>query len=436
MGGYKNEEKIIRRSAVFSCILLLLFMTGCQKKVYLMPTPVVMQTGEHDPFAVNPELEETNRVVVAYATNRMGVGSDEDKQYVTLFDQKLRLGAVQIRIGSEKDTWLDIYKLSTIDKSQDKIVLDLESTNELAELDAEVSIDKLTPEARYFFEKLNAALDRTLDKDLILYVHGANNTFYRASAQAAQFHHFTGRNTVVMFYAWPSAASLLRYAVDVNNASRTVSVFARLLEILGRHSKARSIDILAYSAGAQVLSPALTELREKYADEDIRQLKQRLRLGEIYFAAPDIDLSGFLDNLATYIDLANHVTLALNPDDSVLKHAARHHKVSRAGRPDPDELSAEETQWVIDASRKMPLDILWITSETIPDINRGSHSFWYSHPWVSTDVLVQFLFQARPEDRGLAEYEIEGGVRLWYFPEDYPEQASRAINRLKKEQLQ
>jgi hypothetical protein len=239
-----------------------------------------------------------------------------------------------------------------------------------------------------------------------------------------------------MFYAWPSAASLLRYAVDVNNASRTVSVFARLLEILGRHSKARFIDILAYSAGAQVLSPALTELREKYADEDIGQLKQRLRLGEIYFAAPDIDLSGFLDNLATYIDLANHVTLALNPDDSVLKHAARHHKVSRAGRPDPDDLSAEETQWVIDASRKMPFDILWITSETIPDINRGSHSFWYSHPWVSTDVLVQFLFQARPEDRGLAEYEIEGGVRLWYFPEDYPEQASRAINRLKKEQLQ
>ncbi|KPK23340.1 MAG: hypothetical protein AMJ61_15920, partial [Desulfobacterales bacterium SG8_35_2] len=74
MAGYKNEDKIIPRFAVFSCILLLLFLTGCQKKVYLMPTPVVMLTGEHDPFAVNPELEETNRVVVAYATNRMGVG--------------------------------------------------------------------------------------------------------------------------------------------------------------------------------------------------------------------------------------------------------------------------------------------------------------------------------------------------------------------------
>jgi len=182
-----------------------------------------------------------------------------------------------------------------------------------------------------------------------------------------------------------------------------------------------------------VLSPALALLRENHAGEDIEQLKQRLRLGEIYFAAPDVDFRVFLENLATYIDLPNHVTLALNPDDSVLKFAARHHKVSRAGRPDPDELSAEETQWVIDASRKLPLDILWITSETIPDMSRGSHSFWYSHPWVSTDVLIQFLFQARPADRGLAEYEGEEEGRVWYFPDDYPEQVSRAINALKGE---
>ena len=431
----KMSRLMKQKLAVFSCILLLFFLTGCQKKVYLMRTPSVMQMGEHDPFAVNPELEETNRVVVAYATNRMGIGTDKERKYVTLFDQKLRLGNAQIRIGTEKDTWMDIYKLSTTDKSKEDIVLDLEITDELAELDTEILIDGLSPEARYFFDELNEALDRSLDKDLILYVHGANNTFYRASAQAAQFHHLTGRNTVVMFYAWPSAASLLRYAVDVNNARRSVSVFARLLEILGRYSTARSIHILAYSAGAQVLSPALTELREKYADEDIVQLKKRLRLGEIYFAAPDIDFRIFLKNLATYIDLPNHVTSALNPDDSVLKHATRHHRVSRAGRPDPNELSAEETQWIIDASRTMPLDIIWIDSETIPDIKKGSHSFWYSHPWVSTDVLIQFLLELRPEDRGLAQYETEQGHRLWYFPEDYPERASRAINRFMPEHL-
>jgi esterase/lipase superfamily enzyme len=422
--------------AAYTCILLLFFLAGCQKKVYLMPTPAALQTGEHDPFAVNPDQDQTNRVVVAYATNRMPVSSEEDRKYMTLFDKNLRLGTAQVRIGSEKETWMDIYGLSTINKRKGDIVLDLEVTKELAVLDSEGPIDELPPEARLFFEKLNQALERSLDKDLILYVHGANNTFYRSSAQAAQFHHFTGRNSVVLFYAWPSAASLLRYAVDVNNARRTVPVFARLLELLGRHSTARNIDILAYSAGAQVLSPALAKLRQKYGTEDIEQLKERLRLGEIYFAAPDVDFRVFLENLAIYIDLPNHVTLALNPDDSVLKFAARHHRVSRAGRPDPDELNAEETQWVIEASRKMPLDILWITSETIQDMDKGSHSFWYSHPWVSTDVLVLFLLQARPQDRGLADYEGERGARVWYFPEDYPEQSSRAISRLKEEQTE
>ena len=422
--------------AAYTCILLLFFLAGCQKKVYLMPTPAALQTGEHDPFAVNPDQDQTNRVVVAYATNRMPVSSEEDRKYMTLFDKNLRLGAAQVRIGSDKETWMDIYGLSTINKRKGDIVLDLEVTKELAVLDSEGPIDELPPEARLFFEKLNQALERSLDKDLILYVHGANNTFYRSSAQAAQFHHFTGRNSVVLFYAWPSAASLLRYAVDVNNARRTVPVFARLLELLGRHSTARNIDILAYSAGAQVLSPALAKLRQKYGTEDIEQLKERLRLGEIYFAAPDVDFRVFLENLAIYIDLPNHVTLALNPDDSVLKFAARHHRVSRAGRPDPDELNAEETQWVIEASRKMPLDILWITSETIQDMDKGSHSFWYSHPWVSTDVLVLFLLQARPQDRGLAEYEGERGGRVWYFPEDYPELSSRAISRLKEEQTE
>ena len=420
--------------AAYSCILLLFFLAACQKKVYLMPTPAALHTGEHDPFAVNPELEKTNRVIVAYATNRMRVGSEGDRKYMTLFDKNLRLGTAQVRIGSEKKTWMDLYSLSTSREREEDIALELEVTEEIAELDYEDPIDELSPEARLFFDKLNAALERSLDKDLILYIHGANNTFYRSSAQAAQFHHFTGRNSVVLFYAWPSAASLLRYAVDVNNARRTVPVFARLLELLGRHSTARNIDILAYSAGAQVLSPALAELREKYGTEDIEQLKERLRLGEIYFAAPDVDFRVFLENLATYIDLPNHVTLALNPDDSVLKFAARHHRVSRAGRPDPNELNAEETRWVIDASKKMPFDILWITSETIQDMDKGSHSFWYSHPWVSTDVLVLFLLQARPQDRGLVKYVGERGARVWYFPEDYPEQASRAINRINEKQ--
>ena len=136
-----------RKLTCYSCVLLLFLLAGCQSKTYLMPTPAVLQTGEHDPFAVNPDQDQTNSVIVAYATNRLPVGAEEDRSYMTLFDKKLRLGAAQVRIGSEKETWMDIYSLSTSNKRKGDIVLDLEATKELAVLDSEGSIDELGPEA-------------------------------------------------------------------------------------------------------------------------------------------------------------------------------------------------------------------------------------------------------------------------------------------------
>jgi esterase/lipase superfamily enzyme len=411
---------------------LVTLAAACAPTVYLMPTPEALRQGRHDPFSVNPGLARSNRVAVAYATNRLPVGPQGARSYLPLFDDTLRLGVATVRIGSQDKEWEDLYKLSTTRERHRGIELRLEKATEVAPIPLDGDADALSPEAQAFFRTLNEALGRSLDEDLTLYVHGANNDFYRACAHAAQYHHFTGRNSLVMVYAWPSAGSLLRYAVDVRNASQAAPVLARLLELLARHSVARHIDILAYSAGAQVLSPALAALRTRYAGEDTEQLRRRLRLGELYFAAPDIDVQRFLGQLAAFIDMAEHVTVAANPDDSVLAMAASHHGVSRAGRADPQELSAEETRWVIDASRRLAFDIIWVDPGSIPGMSRGSHRFWYANPWVSTDVLVQLLYHARPADRGLEVRYGEKGARFWVFPHDYPERASRAIERLKE----
>jgi len=406
-------------------------LVGCQPTVYLMPTPEVLQSGKHDPFSLDPQREHGNQVVVAYATNRLSAGPKTDRSYITLFDNRLRLGATVLRLGEEGTTWEDLHRLSKSGERDAAIPLEIEAATEMAVLGTGEG-ESLSPDAQAFFAAINDALSASLDKDLTIYVHGANNNFYRANAQAAQYRHFTGRNSVVLAYAWPSAESLLRYAVDVHNARKSAPVFARLLTLLAEHTKARRIDILAYSAGAQILSPALRFLSETYADDASETLKERLRLGEIYFAAPDVDFRQFVEDLACYIHIPDHVTLTVNPHDAVLGMAADHHGVSRAGRPDPEELTEEETQWVKQASRELPMDVIWITSNEIPGLSRGSHSFWYSHPWVSTDVLVQFLFDARPDERGLEIYEEEGKARVWYFPPDYPQRASAAIDSLKE----
>lgn len=420
-----------RATTLMACVLLL---SACQPTVYLMPTPVAISEGDADPFAQNPDLEKSNRVTVAYATNRLPFGTENSRVYMTLFDKGLRLGAAEITIGNEEKSWDQLRKASTTEQRDAKIPLNLRNAVEMATIDTTGNLEKLDADARNFFDELNHALDKSLDKDLVLYVHGANSNFYRANAQAAQFRHFTGRNSVVMTYSWPSAESLLRYAVDVHNAKKTVPTFARLLQLLARHSNARHIDIIAYSAGPQVVSPALALLAEQYGGGNLERARKELRIGELYFAAPDLDFRQLLIDLETHAQIARHVTVAINPNDFVLSLSASHHGTSRAGAPDPNELTEEETRSVIEASKTLPVDFIWISSDHIPGLSRGSHGFWYEHPWVSTDVLVQLLLDARPDQRGLESHVSEVDSKVWYFPADYPERIDRILSDYRSRQ--
>ena len=180
---------------------------------------------------------------------------------MTLFDNNIRLGIAHLQIGADELSRRDFHELSTKAQRKAKLPLRLERAEEAARQPASVSADVLTPDARDFFARINAALEETDTKSVLIYLHGANNNFYRSMAQAAQFHYFTGRDLVVLAFSWPSAESLLLYAVDVINARETVPVFVQFLELLAANTSAEKIDLLAYSAGAQVLSPALAQLR-------------------------------------------------------------------------------------------------------------------------------------------------------------------------------
>mgnify|MGYP001033138533 CR=1 FL=1 len=403
-------------------LLLAIWVSGCQPTVYLMPTPAVISTGEHNPFSANPKLEQSPRVSLLYATNRIPMGESEDRTYTIWVDQSLRLGVARLRIGEEETTWEKLYRMSIGERQDERPRLALENLTEFEAFEPAASFDAPPSEkAAAFFSAVNDDLARSFDKDLMIYVHGANSNVYRAAAQAAQYRHFTGRNSVVLAFFWPSAESILRYALDVEHAANSVPHFTRLIALLARYTDARNLNILAYSAGAQVVSPALAALGKEAAGTGRAALKRRLRLGEVYFAAPDVALKDFVGDLSRYMDLPRSVTLALNLDDAVLAFAEAHHGVSRAGRPNPEELTVEEHSFVRDATQEGLFDLIGIDPERIPDMDAGAHNFWYENAWVSSDVLVQFLFHADPAVRGLEYNQGERGAVYWTFPENYPE---------------
>ncbi|MGY6215515.1 alpha/beta hydrolase [Methylolobus aquaticus] len=405
-------------------------LTGCQPAPRLMPVPAVFASGELSPFATAPAEEKSNRVSVFYATNRLPVGPRGARVHTILPGMSLYVGQAAVRIGPMEKTWDELYRVSVTPARTMRPRMQLESLEELAVVREDEDTGDLQPDTRRFLAAIDAALARSRNKDLTIYVHGSNSTVELASAQAAQFRHFTGGSAVVLAFIWPSAGSGLRYFTDVRNARASVPVFARLYELLATHTAAEHINVLAYSAGAQIVSPGLAAL---HRPSRRGRPQSPPRLGEVYLAAPDIALRTFIAELPQYLDATRRVTVSANLDDAALGLSKWLHGGSRLGNPDPSELSEAESHWLIGAAARLSFDLINVKPEAIPGMPRRAHAFWYDHPWVSSDVLLKFLFHIPPEARGLNQSRTAQGFPYWTFPSDYPQRVVAIKRRLLRE---
>ncbi len=381
-----------------------------------MPSPVSFTSSELDPFAQFGHATGTPEVPVLYATNRLALVDQPIPLFTALPWSQLRVGIAHVRVGDAELDWNALHQLSTSDDPESRPVVQLEWLEPKGAI-ASATTFGAAREARDFLALVERALEASSNRDIVIFVHGANSPMARAAAQAAQFQHFATRRVVVLSFMWPSAGSILRYLTDVANAQASVEPFALLLRSLAAGTSARSIDVLAYSAGSKIVSPALAMLAA--STENASALRSQLRLRNVYYAAPDFDTRLFVDQARRYIGAVERITLSVNLDDSALRFARFVHRASRAGRPDPGELDAEQSAFLVDASRQLGFDLVHVDPATIPGLPRRSHAFWYEHPWVSSDVLGLLLFNAGPGERGLEPLTSEAGVRFWTFPGDY-----------------
>lgn len=401
--------------ALLSVVMLL---SACESSVRLMPTPVSFRDGDVDPFAAAGEKLLGTDVPVLYATNRGAVIERPEPIHTVLPSERLRMGVAHVRIGDETLSWEALHRLSTSDDLDERPLVTLTQLEPLVSLGPDDKVAD-SPDAKAFFALVNKVLAASDSRDLLVYVHGSNNTMPLAAAQAAQLRHFTGRRIVVLAFLWPSAGSILKYFTDVANAAASVDPFVRLLELLAANTDAHRIDVLAYSAGAQIVSPALAKLAAPRPPQTLEQQRERLRLGQIYFAAPDIDTRRATQDLAQYVKLVDRVSIAANLNDSALRFANIVHRGSRAGRPNPTELDAAQTGFLVEASKRLGFDLIRVDPYDIPKLPQSSHDFWYEDPWVSSDLLGLMLLNAEPQRRGLEGQRTGGGVRYWSFPPDF-----------------
>ena len=421
----RARHTLFRGAALLAALLL----SACEAPVRLMPTPVSFRSGEVDPFESAGSKLHGTEVPVLYVTNRGALIEKPEPIHTILPSERLRMGVAHVRIGDAALDWETLHRLSTSDDPDLRPIVELEALEPIASLGAGDSV-VASPDALAFFALVDKALAASASSELLIYVHGSNNTVARAAAQAAQLRHFTGRRIVVLAFLWPSAGSMLKYFTDVGNAKASVEPFARLIELLAAHTRATAIDVLAYSAGAQIVSPALAQLGTPRPGESREQLRQRLRLKHIYFAAADIDTRRFMDDLRQYVHLVERVSIAANLNDSALRLAAFVHRASRIGSLDPSELDEEQSRLMVEASRNFGFDLIKVDPDAIPKLPQRSHAFWYEDPWVSGDLLGLLLLNAGPQQRGLEPQGTAQGARYWTFPFDFDDRVVRLFHPL------
>ena len=213
------------------------------------------------------------------------------------------------------------------------------------------------------------AIDRELarrppgQRQLLLFIHGYNNTTSDAILRLTQFVHDTGFPGVPVLLTWASAAKAPRYVYDLNSALVARSKLKDVAGILSR-TDAGSIDIFAHSMGTLLAMEGFVDA------EAAGRLDAEGRIETVMLASPDIDIDLFRSQIGQLpAAFREKMYLLISQDDGALR-------VSRAIAGGVPRVGAA------DAAELEELGVTVIDLSEIDDSSAGSHSKFAGSPEV------------------------------------------------------
>ena len=403
--------RLIRVGMLFGTIAL----CGCDVETRLRPMPVIYGPGRLDLCSIIPETRRTCDMQVFYATDRKPKGPIDRRTYGDAVDSSLHLGVsnVQMQLGKKPAKWDDICRASNDEKIDP--IFTLKNSTEFSD-------------PAPLWDGINKQLALTPNHEVNIYVHGFFTKFDVAVELLAKLMHCSARRGVMVCFSWPARTNLSVYAADVDRASASAHYLADLIEQIAANTNAENINILSYSVGATCATDALLELRKRHQDQTPEQLARSLRIGNVIYAASDIDLTTFgREQIAQIKQLAQNVVVYVSENDTILRVTnVVSGSDSRLGRPDVTKFTKEEQEAVAKDPQIQVVDV-----SDVPGPQGfgglGGHYYWYTNDWVMTDILVSFRWQISPNKRGLFH---KPGMSRWYFPADYPQKVTDAVMQL------
>src|SRR5215471_8418975 len=127
-------------------------------------------------------------------------------------------------------------------------------------------------------------------------------------------------SSAVIAFSWPTGTNMWNYFLDCRRARAYIPDIERLIALVAERSRAKRLNLVAFSCGSPLLAEALVRLRGRHPDNDHAALQRRYRIGNALFVAADIDLATFArSHLPVLSDVAVRTQVYLSEDDWALK---------------------------------------------------------------------------------------------------------------------
>lgn len=368
-------------------------LDGMDRYVDTLAEPVAVTLWQHD-RCVWDVFVATNRAVFErpddpIAANRVLEEVHYGRCEVTLprYDVGLRMEQEEARRKSDKLESISVSMSTTGPIS---------STGTMKEEESVSSVIARPLEETSFLKGVSDQVERSRQKDLLVFVHGFNVSFDSAVTRAAELALKIPFNGAIVTYCWPTQGGALKYSDDepINKAS--VEPFTQFLSTLrdGVPQETR-IHILVHSMGNRIVMESLNTFAEPTHQKPF---------SHIVLCAPDVGRAKFTRWAPGVVAQCDRVTLYVNASDSALIVSKGLHAEKRAGDAViPLVVEGVET---IDCSRI--------------DQSMMGHSYYVDNRDVTTDLFMLLKEDLPPSQRSFLELKNSSDGNYWQFARHAP----------------
>jgi esterase/lipase superfamily enzyme len=436
-------ETRLRPAIVLAALLCL---AGCTTTHPMMPTPVSYIGAHARPLFTNtPAALRTPPLDLLYITDRAPAQSaDAAEPYTSERSRSEAFGSTTILFG-EHMTWDELVKQSLQLERTHSIELTQGPTKELGRFPpipyqlavtasgltrAPADVDADADATRALQAEVARRLALSPRKEVVLFVHGVDNTFQDAALTMGELCHFLGREFVCAIFTWPAGGHrgvLFGYEVDYESSLFATEHLRKTIRAIAGTPGLQKIHLLAHSRGTDVLVTAVADLSvEAYTQRS--NLAQRYKIGNVVLLAPDLDLDVAIAKMfqvesdpdVPYGSAPNpnvvfqpmpgfRITGYVSPNDKALATSGwLFGSIVRLGRLNRSLLTPDQMKH----TRSLGfVDVIQVEGKT----DLFGHSYFVSNPEVSSDLIAMLRYGLAPNDPGRSLELIE--KPFWRIPE-------------------